>query len=124
MASNNEMFDLLNKMYSDVQKIKSDITGMRLSMDEMRDDIDGRLDKLVYKVDKTNITVENDLKPKIEVLFDGHIQNAESINELTNNIYDLQNDVNDLIIRTLKNENNINSFSEVLEITSSEKNPL
>jgi hypothetical protein len=124
VASNNEMFDLLNKMYSEVQGIKSDITSMKLSMNEMRNDIDGRLDKLVYKVDKTNITVENDLKPKIEVLFDGHIQNAESINELTNNIDDLQIDVNDLKIKTLKNENNISNFSKILEINGSEKDSL
>lgn len=124
MASNNEMFDLLNKMYSEVQGIKSDITSMKLSMHEMRNDIDGRLDKLVYKVDKTNITVENDLKPKIEVLFDGHIQNAESINELTNNIDDLHIDVNDLKIKTLKNENNISNFSKILEINGSEKDSL
>ena len=124
MASNNEMFDLLNKMYSEVQEIKSDITSMKLSKNEMRDDIDGRFDKLVYKVDKTNITVENDIKPKIEVLFDGHIQNAESINELTNNIDDLQIDVNDLKIKTLKNENNISNFSKILEINGSEKDSL
>ncbi|MDR3596206.1 hypothetical protein [Clostridium sp.] len=124
VASNNEMFDLLNKMYSEVQGIKSDITSMKLSMHEMRNDIDGRLDKLVYKVDKTNITVENDLKPKIEVLFDGHIQNAESINELTNNIDDLHIDVNDLKIKTLKNENNISNFSKILEINGSEKDSL
>lgn len=124
MASNNEMFDLLNKMYSEVQGMKSDITGMKLSMDEMREDIIGRLDKLVYKVDKTNITVESDLKPKIEVLFDGHIQNAESINELTNNINDLQININDITIRTLRNENNISTFSKILEINGSEKDPL
>jgi D-lyxose ketol-isomerase len=124
VASNNEMFDLLNKMYSEVQGMKSDITGMKLSMTEMRDDINGRLDKLVYKVDKTNITVENDLKPKIEVLFDGHIQNAESINELTNKIDDLQSNVNYLNMRTLKNENIISNFSKILEINSSENDPL
>lgn len=124
MASNSEMFDLLNKMYSEFQGIKSDITSMKLSMNEVREDIDRGLDKLVYKVDRTNITIENDLKPKIEVLFDGHIQNAESINELTNKTDDLQNNVNDLSARILNNENNISNFSKILKINDSEKNPL
>lgn len=115
MTSNNEMLDLLNKMYSEVQVMKSD-------MIEMRADINGRLDKLVYKVDKANIIIENDLKPKIEVLFDGHKQNAESINELTNKSDDLLIDVNDLNIRMLKNENNINNFSKILEGNGLEKN--
>ncbi|WP_297424729.1 hypothetical protein [Clostridium sp.] len=124
VASNSKMFDLLNKMYSEVQDMKSDITGMKLSMNDMRADINEKLDKLVYKVDKTNITVENDLKPKIEVLFDGHIQNAESINELTNTIDSLQNGVNDLNVRTLKNEHTINSFSKVHKVNNQKKNPL
>lgn len=123
MASNSEMLDLLNKMYSEVQEVKSDITDMILSMNKIRDDINEKLDKLVYKVDKTKITVENDLKPKIEVLFDGHIQNAESINELTNNIDTLQNFVNDLNVRILKNENTICNLSKILEINCPEKNP-
>lgn len=103
MASNNEIFDLLNKMYYEVQEIKSD-------MNIMRSDINGRLDKLGLKVDKVNVIIENDLKPKIEVLFDGHDQNAESIHKLINNTDILQNDVNDLNIRMLKNENNINKL--------------
>lgn len=122
--SNNEMFDLLNKMYSEVQGIKSDITGMKLNMNEMRTDINEKLDKMVYKVDKMNITVENDLKPKIEVLFDGHKQNAESINELTNKIDELQTDVNDLNIRILSNENNISNFSKHLEINNLKKDKI
>ncbi|HEX9027340.1 MAG TPA: hypothetical protein VF839_12860 [Clostridium sp.] len=108
MAEKNEMVDLLNKMYSEVQEMKSDING-RL------DNIDLKFDNLERKVDKTNIIIENDIKPKIEVLFDGYKQNTESINALTNKIDDLQTDVNNLTIRTLKNENNIIHFSKTME---------
>ena len=106
MADNNEMFDLLTKMYSEVKGIKSDINGMK-------SDINGRFDNLEHKVDKTNIIIENDIKPKIQALFDGYKQNVEVINALTNKIDDLQTDVNNLTIRTLKNENNIINFSKI-----------
>lgn len=108
MTENNEMFDLLTKMYSEVQGIKSDINGMKSY-------INVRLDNIELKVDKTNIIIENDIKPKIESLFDGYKQNTESINALTDKIDDLQTDVNNLTIRTLKNENNIINFSKTLE---------
>ena len=108
MADNNEMFDLLSKMYVEVQGMKSDING-RL------DNLDSKFDNLEHKVDKINIIIENDIKPKIEVLFDGYTQNMESINMVVNKIDDLQTDVNNLTIRTLKNENNIIHFSKKLE---------
>ena len=98
MTDNNEIFDLLTKMYSEVQ--------------EMKLGINGRLDNLENEVRKTNITIENDIKPKINALFDGYKQNTEAITCLTNKVDDLQADVNNLTIRTLKNENSIIHLSK------------
>ena len=106
MADSNEMFDLLTKMYSEVQ-------GMKCEFAERFDSLENKVDKLENKVDKTNIIIENHIKPKIEALFDGYKQNTETINVLTNKIDDLQADVNNLTIRTLKNENNIINFSKI-----------
>ena len=115
MVDTNEMFDLLTKMYSEVQGMKSDIKGMKSDINGMKSDINGRLDNIELKVDKTNIIIENDIKPKIEALFDGYKQNTESIDVLSNKVDDLQTDINNLTIRTLKNENNIIHFSKTLE---------
>lgn len=115
MADNKEMFELLTKMYSEVQGIKSEVQGIKSEVKEMKSDVNGRLDSLEITVNKTNIVIENDIKPKIEALFDGYKQNTESINVLTGKVDDLQTDVNNLTIRTLKNENNMNHFSKVIE---------
>ena len=107
MADNNEMFELLTKMYSEVQGMKSDINGRLDNLDSKFDKLENKVDNLESEVRKTNITIENEIKPKIEALFDGYKQNTEAIYVLTNKVDDLQSDINNLTIRTLKNENSI-----------------
>lgn len=112
MAGNNEMFELLTKMYSEVQGMKSDINGRLDNLDSKFDKLESKVDNLESEVRKTNITIENEIKPKIEALFDGYKQNTEAIYVLTNKVDDLQSDINNLTIRTLKNENNIIHLSK------------
>ncbi|EHI99386.1 hypothetical protein CDLVIII_2787 [Clostridium sp. DL-VIII] len=108
MDDNNEVFELLNKMYSEIQGIKSDFS-VRL------DKIESRFDDLGHKVDKTNIIIENDIKPRGKALFDGYKQNTEAINIFNNKIEALQNEISNLTIRTVKNENNIIHYSKSME---------
>lgn len=115
MADNKEMFELLTKMYSEVQGIKSEFSGRFDNLENRFGNLENKVDSLEHTVNKTNIIIENDIKPKIEALFDGYEQNTESINILTGKVDDLQIDVNNLTIRTLKNENNMNHFSKVIE---------
>lgn len=112
MADNNEMFELLTKMYSEVQGMKSDINGRLDNLDSKFDKLESKVDNLESEVRKTNITIENEIKPKIEALFDGYKQNTEAIYVLTNKVDDLQSDINNLTIRTLKNENSIIHLSK------------
>jgi len=105
MADNNEMFELLTKIYSEFQSMKSDVN-------ERFDTLEGKVDNLESEVRKTNVTIENEIKPKIEALFDGYKQNTEAIYELTDKVDYLQSDINNLTIRTLKNENNIIHLSK------------
>ena len=107
MADNNEMFELLTKMYSEVQGMKSDIKDMKSDINVRFDNLENKVDNLENEVRKTNITIENQIKPKIEALFDGYKQNTEAIYVLTDKVDDLQSDINNLTIRTLKNENSI-----------------
>lgn len=110
MADNDQMFDLLTKMYSEVQGIKSDISNMKSEVNE-------RFDSLENVVRKTNMTIENEIKPKIDALFDGYKQNTELIFGLTSKVDNLQTDVNNLTIRTIKNENSIIQLSKHKNIT-------
>lgn len=112
MANNNEMFELLTKMYSEVQGMKSDIKDMKSDINVRFDNLENKVDNLENEVRKTNITIENEIKPKIQALFDGYKQNTEAIYELTNKVDYLQSDINNLTIRTLKNENSIIHLSK------------
>jgi len=111
MADNNEMLELLTKMYSEVQGMKYDIKSMKSDINGRFDKLENKVDNLENEVRKTNITIENEIKPKIEALFDGYKQNTEAIYALSNKVDYLQTDVNNLTIRTLKNENNIINMS-------------
>ena len=119
MADNDQMFELLTKMYSEVQGMKSDMNERFDNLENRFDNLENRFDNLEGRVDnldsvvrKTNMTIENEIKPKIDALFDGYKQNTEAIYDLTNKVDDLQADVNNLTIRTLKNENSIIHLSK------------
>lgn len=112
MAENDQMFELLTKMYSEVQGMKSHMNERFDNLENKFDKLDGRVDNLESIVRKTNMTIENEIKPKIDALFDGYKQNTEAIYGLTNKVDDLQADVNNLTIRTLKNENSIIHLSK------------
>lgn len=111
-VDNDQMFDLLTKMYSEVQGMKSDMNERFDNLENRFDNLEGRVDNLESVVRKTNMTIENEIKPKIDALFDGYKQNTEAIYGLTNKVDDLQADVNNLTIRTLKNENSIIHLSK------------
>lgn len=119
MADNNEMFELLTKIYSEFQSMKSDVNERFDTLESRFDNLETRFDNMEDKVDnlesgvrKTNMTIENEIKPKIEALFDGYKQSTEAIYELTDKVDYLQSDINNLTIRTLKNENNIIHLSK------------
>ena len=44
--------------------------------------VNSRLDKMECEISKTNMVIENEIKPRIEALFDGYKQNAEAITNL------------------------------------------
>ena len=63
-----EIFDLMTKMYNKMQN--------RFLA------VNSRLDKMECEISKTNMVIENEIKPRIEALFDGYKQNAEAITNL------------------------------------------
>lgn len=55
---------------------------MEAGMDSMATKMDGietRLDKVEKSTVRTELMIENDVKPKIEVLFDGYVQHSEQL---------------------------------------------
>ena len=83
--NNNDLFELMTKMYGEIQ--------------EMKGEFNNRFDKVEKEVTKTNVTIENDIKPRIEALFDGYKQNTESINQVSDKVDEIQRDINSLTIK-------------------------
>ena len=99
--NNNDLFRLMTKIY---EKFK-----------EMKGEFNNRFDKVEKEVTQTNVTIENDIKPRIEALFDGYKQNTESINQVSDKVDEIQRDINSLTIKTLRNENNIIDITKIIK---------
>lgn len=102
--NNNDLFELMTKMYSEMQEMKGEIK-----------DVKEELSTVKTEVTKTNVTIENDIKPRIEALFDGYKQNTESINQVSDKVDEIQRDINSLTIKTLRNENNIIDITKIIK---------
>ena len=99
--NNNDLFRLMTKIYGEIQ--------------EMKGEFNNRFDKVEKEVTQTNVTIENDIKPRIEALFDGYKQNTESINQVSDKVDEIQRDINSLTIKTLRNENNIIDITKIIK---------
>ena len=70
-------FELIEKMYSEFSKRFDTLEN---DNKEMKDDIKTVKENL----NKTNVTIEHALMPKIEVLFDGQLQNTQQLKRIEN----------------------------------------
>lgn len=72
MAENKEMFELMTKMYAEMQNgfknVNSEIKALKSGQEELK-----------REIRKTNVVVENEIKPKIQALFDGYKQHGEQL---------------------------------------------
>ncbi|SHH33930.1 hypothetical protein [Clostridium grantii] len=106
---NDKIFNLMEKMYIHMQegfqKVNSEIS-------ELKSDVNG----LKQEANKTNTIIENEIKPKIEDLFDGYMQNSEKIDTIDRKIDKLQLDVNSLTIRTVNNDSSIINLRNELKV--------
>ena len=85
--NNNDLFELMTKMYGEMQEMRGEIK-----------DINKRLDNVENEVTKTNITIEQDIKPSVSALLDGYKQNSEQITRIEEKL----NEHDEIIIRRVK----------------------
>lgn len=109
--NNNDLFELMTKMYGEMQKMMGEISNVKSEVKDVKEE----LVTVKTEVTKTNMTIENDVKPRIEALFDGYKQNTESINKLSDKVDEIQRDINSLTIKTLRNENNIIDITKIIK---------
>ena len=92
--NNNDLFELMTKMYGEMQEMRGEIKDIK---GEIKD-INKRLDNVENEVTKTNLTIEQDIKPSISALLDGYKQNSEQITRIENKL----DEHDEIIIRRVK----------------------
>lgn len=108
-----KVFDLLTKMYGEINNRFDKLENKVNKVNEDVSTLKGDVSTLKGDVSKIGIQIEGTIIPKQQALFDGYSANTEKLSELANNLDDVKFDVNNISIRTLKNEN---SFMEVKKI--------
>ena len=105
MDKSNELFELMTKMYSEMQEMKGEINTRFDSIDNRFDKVESRLDTVESKLDtvenrvtKTNIIIEQNIKPSISALLDGYTQNSEQITRIDKKL----DEHDEIIIRRVK----------------------
>jgi len=86
---NEKVYNLVEKLYTEMQKGFEKVDARFEQVDARFEKIDNRLDNMDNRVSglekeirKTNLIIEHDIKPKIEVLFDGHQQISDRLSRI------------------------------------------
>ena len=75
----------INIMKTDINTMKTDIKNIKTDIKNMKTDIkniDKRLKNVEVEVRKTNLVIENEIRPNIQALRDAHMGNVQSIKDL------------------------------------------
>lgn len=77
--------ELLELIANKVGGLETEFVGMKADFGELKTDVSGlktRMQALENATTKTALIIENEIMPKIEVLFDGHIQNSDKLDRI------------------------------------------
>lgn len=75
----NKMFELLEKMYVEFSEFRKE-TNSKF------ENLDSKFGNLEKRQQKLEMLIENDIKPRIETLFDGYKQNTEQLSRIENEV--------------------------------------
>ncbi|MBC7960422.1 MAG: hypothetical protein H7X94_11175 [Vallitaleaceae bacterium] len=108
MEQNEKILELLQTMYSEMKdgfaRVDSEMKeGFARVDSEMKDGF-ARVDS---RIDKLQLSIEHDLTPKIEALFDGYTQTTEQLQNIDDKVDKLQKTVNEISIKTLVLDNSL-----------------
>ncbi|SKA96729.1 hypothetical protein SAMN05443428_12225 [Caloramator quimbayensis] len=107
---NEKLFEFMEKMYADLKssqekmyvELKSSQEKMYVEMQQGFKDVNGRIDGLEKEVKKINFTMENDIKPKISVLFEGYSSNKEETERKLEEIIKEQRETKEILTLSIK----------------------
>lgn len=103
MVNEDKLFDLMTQMYSEMKegfnKVDNRLTSLedgqknlenrqknledrQINLENQQKNLEDGQKGLENEVRKTNMVIENEIKPNIKALFDGHIQNSEKLDRI------------------------------------------
>jgi hypothetical protein len=110
---NDKLFNFIEKMYSDLNsKMDSMKTEMQTGFKGLRD---GQ-EELRVEVKKTNMVIENEIKPKIDALFDGYKLTYEKTTNVETDIKKINNNLKVLVQEEFQIKSDLVSVKEKLEV--------
>ena len=77
--------DKIDSMDVKIDRIEARMDKMEARMDNM----EARMDNMEAKITKTNLILENEIKPSIQLLVEGHKGNVDNIKELKNTVEEM-----------------------------------
>lgn len=105
---NEKIFELMTKMYSEMQngfkEVKTDIKGLKEDVTVLKEDMSTLKEDITIlrkDVTKMGIIIDEEIKPKIEVLFDGYKQNSEQIFEMRTDMRKVKDRLDTLTLQNL-----------------------
>ena len=82
--TNEQLFEFMTKMYGEMQ--------------EGFGQLNSRMDNMEGEIKKTNAKIDHEVIPKIDVLFDGHKQNADKLDRIEKEVSKYE----EIILRRIK----------------------
>ena len=102
-----EVLDVITKMYAEMQKGFSRVDKRFEQIDKRFDKVDERIDKL-----ENLLRIEHEHGEKLSALFDGYKQNSEKLDILDKKADKLQNDMENLTMKTAYHDKRILELAE------------
>ncbi|QCX33496.1 hypothetical protein FDN13_07105 [Caloramator sp. E03] len=99
---NGKLFELMEKMYVEMQQGFKDVNGRIDGLEKRIDGLEKRFDGLEKEVKKVNFTIENDIKPKISVLFEGYSSNKEETERKLEEVIKEQRETKEILTLSIK----------------------
>lgn len=96
-----------NRIQGSIDQMQGNYNHMQGSIEQMNkrlDSIDTRLGNVENEVVKTNLKIEQDIEPKINLLFDGQVTHTETLHRIeaqVNTLADIQ-EQHDVAIRAFR----------------------
>lgn len=85
MNNEEKILEILLQMQNDYNRMQGSMGHMQGSIEHMNkrlDSIDERLGNVENEARKTNLIIEQDIEPKISLLFDGQVTNSETMQRM------------------------------------------